>query len=314
MRKRGRFEAPPTPRPSWKQTNTHLQMMVTSAVSMLLCCSMLLGTTMAWFTDSVVSSGNQITIGTLEVDITYQNRSLNPDKKESPEEVFDSSIAWSPNRFEARTLTVKNSGNLDVKYILNLQCTDLAVAKYFEVFINTNTDITTGTLAAEERDGWVRVGNLADLFISGGAVYTGSLVAAQSASMPTVQTIGVALHMPEDITASAESESIFGQNFTLYVKLNAYQTDLSSEAMSAMNAENTIPLPEDNSDSTGEDPADEDTDGEEITDGDTNGEEITGGDATGEDITDEDTDGEDITGEDTDGEEITGEDTDGEDI
>ena len=40
-----------------------------SALSLLLCVSMLVGTTFAWFTDSVTSAGNVIQSGTLDVDL-----------------------------------------------------------------------------------------------------------------------------------------------------------------------------------------------------------------------------------------------------
>ena len=40
-----------------------------SALALVVCLSMLVGTTFAWFTDSVTSSGNKIVAGKLEVDL-----------------------------------------------------------------------------------------------------------------------------------------------------------------------------------------------------------------------------------------------------
>ena len=40
-----------------------------SALSLLLCVSMLIGSTFAWFTDSVTSAGNKIQAGTLDVQL-----------------------------------------------------------------------------------------------------------------------------------------------------------------------------------------------------------------------------------------------------
>lgn len=40
--------------------------LLTSAVSLVLCICMLLGTTFAWFTDAVTSSGNIIASGKLD--------------------------------------------------------------------------------------------------------------------------------------------------------------------------------------------------------------------------------------------------------
>ena len=43
-----------------------------SVMALILCFTMLLGTTYAWFTDSVISSGNIVQTGTLEVTLEYK--------------------------------------------------------------------------------------------------------------------------------------------------------------------------------------------------------------------------------------------------
>ena len=43
--------------------------LLSSVVALLLCFSMLIGTTYAWFTDSVTSAGNKIVAGTLDVQL-----------------------------------------------------------------------------------------------------------------------------------------------------------------------------------------------------------------------------------------------------
>lgn len=43
----------------------------TSVVAMLLCLVMLIGTTFAWFTDSVVNTGNRIQAGDLDIEVEY---------------------------------------------------------------------------------------------------------------------------------------------------------------------------------------------------------------------------------------------------
>ncbi len=43
--------------------------LLSSVVALLLCFSMLLGTTFAWFTDSATSAGNKIQAGTLDVQL-----------------------------------------------------------------------------------------------------------------------------------------------------------------------------------------------------------------------------------------------------
>ena len=44
-----------------------------SVLSLMLCITMLLGTTYAWFTDSVTSGKNKIVAGNLDVELTHNN-------------------------------------------------------------------------------------------------------------------------------------------------------------------------------------------------------------------------------------------------
>jgi predicted ribosomally synthesized peptide with SipW-like signal peptide len=52
-----------------KKRTTTKQMLFLSAVSLFLCMSMLIGTTYAWFTDSVSSANNIIKAGNLDVEL-----------------------------------------------------------------------------------------------------------------------------------------------------------------------------------------------------------------------------------------------------
>ena len=47
--------------------------LLTSMLSLLLCFAMLVGTTFAWFTDSVTSANNIIKSGILDVELTYSD-------------------------------------------------------------------------------------------------------------------------------------------------------------------------------------------------------------------------------------------------
>ena len=50
--------------------------LVTSVVSLLLCFAMLLGTTLAWFTDAVTSEGNIIQAGDLDANMYWSDKLL----------------------------------------------------------------------------------------------------------------------------------------------------------------------------------------------------------------------------------------------
>lgn len=99
--------------------------LLSSVLSIVLCVSMLLGTTFAWFTDSVTSAGNTITTGTLDVQLFEHTGTGENDKREitnSASPLFEggydnpNAILWEPGRTEVRYLSIKNNGSLALKY------------------------------------------------------------------------------------------------------------------------------------------------------------------------------------------------------
>ena len=95
--------------------------LVTSIISMLLCFVMLLGTTFAWFTDSVTSSGNVIKSGTLDVEMYWAAGTEDPDAASwtdaSKGAIFDYD-RWEPGYTVARHLKIENKGTLALNYKL----------------------------------------------------------------------------------------------------------------------------------------------------------------------------------------------------
>ena len=95
--------------------------LITSAISLLVCFSMLVGTTFAWFTDSVTSSGNIIKSGTLDVEMSFADGKLNPTATDTPytdangTPIFDYDN-WEPGYTVARHLKIENKGTLALKY------------------------------------------------------------------------------------------------------------------------------------------------------------------------------------------------------
>lgn len=99
--------------------------LLSSVISLLVCFTMLVGTTFAWFTDSVTSSGNVIKSGTLDVQMFWAKGSEDPastatvwNDAESTK-VFDYDL-WEPGYTEARHIKVFNNGSLALKYQLKI--------------------------------------------------------------------------------------------------------------------------------------------------------------------------------------------------
>ena len=108
--------------------------LISSVVALFICFTMLLGTTFAWFTDSAVSSGNKIVAGKLDVELyqwTDANTSVNISASGDP--VFTDDILWEPNMTEVVYLSIKNEGNLALKYKVAIEVTDVSEDSLLDV-------------------------------------------------------------------------------------------------------------------------------------------------------------------------------------
>ena len=94
-----------------------------SAMALLLCTSMLIGTTYAWFTESITSNKNIITGGNMDVEL-YWTTTPNDDnswaKVNADTNVFMEGALWEPGHTEVVYLKVANEGTLSLKYRLGV--------------------------------------------------------------------------------------------------------------------------------------------------------------------------------------------------
>lgn len=102
-----------------RSTKTSLLM---SVVAMLLSVSMLMGSTFAWFTDSVTATNNVIVSGNLDVELYYQNDVTGNTWKpvDSNSNIFKADTLWEPGHVEVIELKVVNAGTLALKYQLGI--------------------------------------------------------------------------------------------------------------------------------------------------------------------------------------------------
>jgi len=100
-----------------KKRNTK-RALLTSVLSLLLCCSMLIGTTFAWFTDSVESGNNIIKSGNLDIELEYWNGTQWVDVS-GKSDILTNTL-WEPGVTEVAYLRVANAGSLALKYQLGI--------------------------------------------------------------------------------------------------------------------------------------------------------------------------------------------------
>jgi predicted ribosomally synthesized peptide with SipW-like signal peptide len=102
--------------------------LLASVMAMLLCFTMLLGTTFAWFTDSAASGSNVITAGNLVLEVEYTLDGTNWDKLDGADALFQMDL-WEPGHTEVVALRVTNAGTLNLKYAIHMNIVNEIVGK-----------------------------------------------------------------------------------------------------------------------------------------------------------------------------------------
>ena len=112
--------------------------LIASGLALVVCLAMLIGTTFAWFTDSVTNKGNHIQAGTLDITATVADAkpgdtyNINgkefdfgeaQDIEETKAPIISESN-WEPGQSNAKLLTVTNKGSLAAKVKLDFEVTD----------------------------------------------------------------------------------------------------------------------------------------------------------------------------------------------
>ena len=96
--------------------------LLTSALALLMCVAMLIGTTFAWFTDTASTGVNKIVSGNLKVDIIGANsdshiEKLNFTKAATTDAEAGAEILWEPGcRYLTEGFRIANKGNLALKW------------------------------------------------------------------------------------------------------------------------------------------------------------------------------------------------------
>ena len=96
------------------------QAMLRSLIALLLCVSMFVGTTFAWFTDSVFSMNNIIQAGNLDIELEWYDPVLGWLSVNENTNVFPKDSLWEPGHTEVVYLRIKNAGSLALKYQLGV--------------------------------------------------------------------------------------------------------------------------------------------------------------------------------------------------
>ncbi|MBQ2876208.1 MAG: hypothetical protein IJE25_04295 [Clostridia bacterium] len=204
------------------KSKTTKRALLSSVIALLLSFSMLIGTTFAWFTDSVTSSGNIIKSGTLDVEMHWAEGTKDPAatdtawKDASTGAIFNND-KWEPGYVEVRHIKISNVGTLALKYQLHIfangDVSDLAdvIDVYF---VDPAVQVADRTALASVEP----VGTLAEVLAGMPGNASGDLKASET------DTVTLALKMRETAGNEYQNKEI-GSDFVIQL----LATQLTSE-------------------------------------------------------------------------------------
>lgn len=198
-----------------------------SALSLLMCVSMLIGSTYAWFTDEVTSANNVIKSGTLDVEMMWAKGTEAPDAATwydaSTGAIFDYDL-WEPGYTEARHIKIENKGNLALNWTLAI-VPNGEVSKLGDVIdvyvYGANKYAASNAKQVVNRDSissFQYAGTLTEVLSTG--IASGKLYAEASTGKYTFDSMTIVLKMREEAGNEYQNLSI-GTDFS--VKLIATQ-------------------------------------------------------------------------------------------
>lgn len=212
-----------------------------SVFSMLLCFVMLIGTTFAWFTDTVTSGSNKIKSGNLKIDLVHVGGSESGGDvsiNENPEhKIFDYDL-WEPGYTQVATLKVVNDGSLALKFRLDILTKNAdkvegnkTLADVIDVYVHENKDgekfDTNGKKFVDLTD-WSNAGTLSSLISDPDGAAYGILLPADKSDGKNPAgsvTMDIALHMREEAGNEYQSKSLGDVSIVLNATQYTYEND-----------------------------------------------------------------------------------------
>ena len=186
---------------------TQKNKLLLSAISLFLCFAMLIGTTYAWFTDSVTSEGNIIQTGNLQVGMQWSNTLLSADSNEWNDvngAIFTYNN-WEPGYTDVKYVKITNNGSLNLKWKLTIEAEAQvsALADIIDVYY-----VNPVTVSISSLDGLTSAGKLTKV-LEERVNSTGALTPEQST------ILAIAFHMPEDAGNEYQNLSLCDGGFSI---------------------------------------------------------------------------------------------------
>ena len=203
-----------------------------SVLSVLVCFTMLLGTTFAWFTDSVTSTNNKIVAGNLKIDLELLDKATGNwnSIKDSKAPLFSEDSLWEPGYTEVKILKVENEGSLALKWKATFSSSVAlsALADVLDVYVKVgqNSYPERADLA-----GWTKSGTVREFVEKIESTTYGTLTAKGTAGAEAY--LGLAVKMREEANNDYQNMSIGAFDITILATQLASEKDSFDELYDA---------------------------------------------------------------------------------
>ena len=203
------------------KTKSTKRALLLSALSLLMCVSMLIGSTFAWFTDSVTSAGNKIQAGTLKIDLELLDKTSGAwnSIKEDKTALFDYDL-WEPGYTEVKILKIENEGSLALKWMAKFVSEENLgiLADVIDVYVCPSATALTYP-ADRDLTGYEYVGTVRDFVNTIEDTTYGSLKAEEEAYL------GIALKMQESAGNDYQGKTLGAFDIQIVATQLTYESD-----------------------------------------------------------------------------------------
>ncbi len=209
--------------------NSTKRALLSSILALCICCTMLVGTTFAWFTDNVSSDNNVIKTGKLDVAMYWAKGDLDPAADTttwtdaSTGSIFNHD-KWEPGYIDAKHLKIANEGTLALKYQMRIiangvisELADVIDVYYFDEAAQIGrADFTAAK----------RLGTLSEVL---NVTYANNISTVVSGNLEagTSKTVTLAFKMQEDAGNEYQNLSI-GADFSIQILATQYTSEMDS--------------------------------------------------------------------------------------
>ena len=208
------------------KTRSTKRALLLSALSLLMCVSMLIGSTFAWFSDSVISGQNKIQAGNLKVDLEIYDKVEGFQSVKNDQDPIFTYTNWEPGYVDAKLLKVENEGSLALKWkAVFVSNTELGIlADVIDVFVKPGvTEAEYNALTRDDLATWTNAGTDREL-VKGIETYTYGTLNPKGTTGDSA-TLGIALKMREEAGNEYKNESIAPFDIKILATQYTYEKD-----------------------------------------------------------------------------------------